>query len=127
MPATVRSSRTFYESADCGVNLSFIPRVNLSLGEQEGQCEKVDITCEPLKNNQIDWDCIFGPGSLEEVDKRGGKFTTCKTATKLEPCSRSALAPFPTPCVALASFLSLLDLVGVLRCVAIGLGTGHLP
>ncbi|CAN0032916.1 unnamed protein product, partial [Sphacelaria rigidula] len=53
-----------------------------------GECEMVDITCDALAGNQIDWECVFGPGALEEVHQRGGLFTTCPTGSKLEPCSR---------------------------------------
>eukprot|EP00903_Cladosiphon_okamuranus_P018095 g16653.t1 len=56
--------------------------------DDEGTCKKIDITCPALDDHQIDWDCVFGPESLEEVFQRGGDFTTCPTATRDRPCSR---------------------------------------
>lgn len=53
-----------------------------------GQCTAVPVTCEPLSGNTIDWECIFGDGSLVEVESRGGKMVSCPTGTKVEPCSR---------------------------------------
>eukprot|EP00752_Nemacystus_decipiens_P001582 g1543.t1 len=38
---------------------------------------KIDITCDPAKDNHIDWDCVFGPDSLAEVDSKGGYMTSC--------------------------------------------------
>lgn len=49
---------------------------------------KIDITCDALDDGQIDWDCIFGPESLEEVHDRGGTFTTCTSPNSKRPCSR---------------------------------------
>lgn len=54
----------------------------------QGQCKAINIVCDPLKDHQIDWDCVFGPDATEEVFQRGGDFTTCPTATKDKPCSR---------------------------------------
>ncbi|CAM9880751.1 unnamed protein product [Ectocarpus sp. 12 AP-2014] len=54
---------------------------------------KIDITCEPKKDNVIDWDCIFGEDSEEEVLKYRSKdkkeratHTSC--TDKDRPCSR---------------------------------------
>eukprot|EP00752_Nemacystus_decipiens_P010979 g9756.t1 len=56
--------------------------------DSEGQCKAINIVCDALEDHQIDWDCVFGPESLEEVFQRGGDFTTCPNATKDRPCSR---------------------------------------
>ncbi|CAM9466102.1 unnamed protein product [Ascophyllum nodosum] len=53
-----------------------------------GECQKIDLTCGVLEGNAIDWECVFGPGSLAEVNERGGAMLTCPTGTKFEPCSR---------------------------------------
>lgn len=53
----------------------------------KGKCD-IDITCNALDGNQIDWDCVFGPESLEEVHERGGQFTTCRDKSGKSPCSR---------------------------------------
>lgn len=52
---------------------------------------KDEIICDPLEGNMIDWDCVFGPDSLEEVFERGGIMTTCPSATPTEPCARQVL------------------------------------
>lgn len=54
----------------------------------KGKCKPINKTCESLDDHQIDWDCVFGPDSLEEVFQRGGTFTTCPSASKMNPCSR---------------------------------------
>ncbi|CAM9093516.1 unnamed protein product [Pylaiella littoralis] len=51
-------------------------------------CPVPGVLCEPLSGNTIDWECIFGDGSLVEVEARGGKMVSCPTGTKVEPCSR---------------------------------------
>ncbi|CAB1114978.1 unnamed protein product [Ectocarpus sp. CCAP 1310/34] len=53
----------------------------------QGNCKPINIVCDALQDYQIDWDCVFGPESLEEVFQRGGDFTTCPGATKAHPCS----------------------------------------
>lgn len=56
--------------------------------DSQETCQSIDITCNSLKDNQIDWDCVFGPDSLEEVHQRGGEFTTCpKAKGSRHPCS----------------------------------------
>lgn len=59
--------------------------------------QKVDITCKALAGNQIDWNCVFGPGALEEVSERGGFLTTCPSASKVQPCSRCVLSVSLSP------------------------------
>ncbi|CAM9124123.1 unnamed protein product [Hapterophycus canaliculatus] len=59
-----------------------------SIDSTTGQCQQADITCAALSGNTIDWECIFGYGSLVEVEARGGKMVSCPHGTKLEPCSR---------------------------------------
>ncbi|CAN0104949.1 unnamed protein product [Scytosiphon promiscuus] len=56
--------------------------------DSKGNCKPINVVCDALADHQIDWDCVFGPESLEEVFQRGGDFTTCPTATKSKPCSR---------------------------------------
>eukprot|EP00904_Undaria_pinnatifida_P008919 jgi/Undpi1/5157/HiC_scaffold_19.g08508.m1 len=55
------------------------------LSEAKG---KIDITCDALADNHVDWDCILGPDSLEEVHERGGTFTSCRYKRSKHPCSR---------------------------------------
>ncbi|CAM9203087.1 unnamed protein product [Ectocarpus sp. 8 AP-2014] len=56
--------------------------------DSSGQCQQTDITCAALSGNTIDWECVFGYGSLVEVEARGGTLTSCSAGTKVEPCSR---------------------------------------
>ncbi|CBN74037.1 conserved unknown protein [Ectocarpus siliculosus] len=56
--------------------------------DSSGQCQQTDITCTALSGNTIDWECVFGYGSLVEVEARGGTLTSCSAGTKVEPCSR---------------------------------------
>ncbi|CAM9659706.1 unnamed protein product, partial [Ectocarpus sp. 12 AP-2014] len=43
--------------------------------DSKGNCKPINIVCNALEDYQIDWDCVFGPDSLEEVFQRGGDFT----------------------------------------------------
>ncbi|CAM9098334.1 unnamed protein product [Scytosiphon promiscuus] len=56
--------------------------------DSKGNCKAINIVCDPLPDNQINWDCVFGPDSLEEVFANDGHMTTCPTASVMEPCSR---------------------------------------
>lgn len=58
----------------------------------------IDITCDALEDNMIDWDCIFGPDSLEEVHERGGEMTSCSWLGSVHPCARS-VAIYPAACL----------------------------
>lgn len=60
----------------------------LVVGGVQGKCKPINIVCDSLEDHQIDWDCVFGPESLEEVFQRGGHFTTCPEGSKSKPCSR---------------------------------------
>ncbi|CBN74038.1 conserved unknown protein [Ectocarpus siliculosus] len=53
-----------------------------------GSCPKSGTTCPPSSGSTIDWNCMFGAGSLVEVQARGGTLVSCSSGTDAEPCSR---------------------------------------
>ncbi|CAB1105416.1 unnamed protein product [Ectocarpus sp. CCAP 1310/34] len=53
-----------------------------------GSCSVSGTTCPPSSGSTIDWNCMFGVGSLAEVEARGGKLVSCPSGTDAEPCSR---------------------------------------
>ncbi|CAB1096171.1 unnamed protein product [Ectocarpus sp. CCAP 1310/34] len=53
-----------------------------------GSCPRSVTTCPPSSGSTIDWNCMFGVGSLVEVEARGGKLVSCPSGTDAEPCSR---------------------------------------
>ncbi|CAM9979298.1 unnamed protein product [Discosporangium mesarthrocarpum] len=43
--------------------------------------------CKGAKDDAIDWDCLLGSGSMDEVHSYGGKVEACDDAKSSEPCS----------------------------------------
>ncbi|CAM9214400.1 unnamed protein product [Choristocarpus tenellus] len=43
--------------------------------------------CDGNSDNSIDWECLLGPGSLDEVDEFGGETYACSDATSSTPCT----------------------------------------
>lgn len=54
----------------------------------QGNCKRINTVCDSLEDHMIDWDCVFGPESLEEVFSNGGIMTHCPDGSKANPCAR---------------------------------------